>query len=302
MTGVQGFLGARLAARSRSSGTRHRAGLSARAVAPDATSSSRTSGQGCRRASCEGRLVAHLARSSASSRVLRRPRECWSVSVDRTSLVSALARARGARLVFTSSSEVYGEGSGRTLGEDDALPDGYGPWPRAAYAEGKRLAEDVALAAGHRVARLFNASGPGQRAEGGMVVPTFVRACLHGLPLPIVGDGNDTRCFQHRDDAVAGLLRLLRAPDAPALVNIGGRELRTVRGLALEVRRLLRSDSPLVGVTSEQRYGAPCGGCRHRVPDLGRMERELGHRARLPLSRIVLDLAGELREQARPAV
>ena len=252
----------------------------------------------------EGGRVLHLASVVGVCEVLRRSRECVEVSVDGTRLLADLCRERGARLLFTSSSEVYGDGSGRLLAESDPLPESYGAWPRAAYPEGKRIAEEIVLSTpGGRVGRLFNVSGPGQASESGMVLPTFVRACLEGNPLPLIGEGKDLRCFQHVDDAATALLRFLEAPDGVRrLLNIGGSERWTMAALAEEVQRILGRQVGTRRVSAEERYGGPAGGCQHRQPDLSSMQRELGHRARQGLFRIVQDLARDLGLQARSAV
>jgi nucleoside-diphosphate-sugar epimerase len=252
----------------------------------------------------EGGQVLHLASVVGVCEVLRRPRECFEVSVEGTNQLAVLCRQRDARLLFTSSSEVYGDGAGRKLSEKDALPENYGPWPRAAYPEGKRLAEEIVLSVeSGRVARLFNVSGPGQASETGMVLPTFVRACLDGSPLPLIGGGQDLRCFQHVDDAAHALIKFLDAPvGVQRLLNIGGSERWTMAALAQEVQRILGRKVGTRRVSAEERYGGPAGGCHHREPDLSSLQRELGHRARRGLAQIVQDLAMDLDLRARSAV
>ncbi len=252
----------------------------------------------------EGGHVLHLASVVGVVEVLRRPVECHEVSVEGTRKLVALCQIRGAGLLFSSSSEVYGDGGGRKLSEWDSLPETYGAWPRAAYPEGKRAAEEMVLASDRgRVARLFNVSGPGQGWETGMVLPTFVRACLDGRPLPLIGDGQDLRCFQHVDDAAEALVRFLDAPeDVQRLLNVGGNERWAIADLAEEVQRILDRPVGVKQVSAEERYGGPAGGCHHREPDLRAMQQELGHRARRGLRQIVLDLAGDVSLQARSAV
>lgn len=312
VTGSAGFLGRRLVSRLRA--------LGRRVVELDLGSSDASARGDVRclrtlRAKTEdGSPIYHLASVVGVSRVLRDPHATWSTAVRGTEFVCQIARERGSRLVVTSSSEVYGDGAvQRPMSEDDALPADYGSWPRASYPEGKRRAEAIvatwaARGVDARVARLFNVSGPGQRSSGGMVLPTIVEALLRGDSIPIVGDGSDVRCFQHVDDAVAGLLRLmeLRRPPveleeggAPLLVNLGGGMRTSVHELARRAARLLgRSFEPRF-VSSVERYGAAAQRCRARVPDTKRAEAWLGYRARRDLDRIILDLAQDLSSGAR---
>lgn len=248
----------------------------------------------------EGAEVYHLASVVGVAHVLRSPHATWSTCVRGTAAICEVAREKGARVLLTSSSEVYGEGSGRMLSERDPLPRSYGTWPRASYPEGKRAAECIMAAfveegGDGRVARLFNVSGPGQGAEGGMLVPTVVDALLRSKAVPIVGDGSDVRCFQHVDDAVDGLLRLMALERAPrGACNIGSGHARTVLELAERAASVLgRSFVPRF-VTSRERYGACATRCRARVPNLQKSASLLGHRALRGIDRIVLDLAHEL--------
>ena len=245
-------------------------------------------------------VVFHLASVVGVRNVLAQPRETWSTSVEGSEAVCRVALERGARVVFTSSSEVYGDGRGRRLAEDAPLRIAGLPWPRAAYARGKLVAEQIVhdfceRGGDGRIARLFNASGPGQESGGGMVLPTFVEHALAGEDLPIVGDGADVRCFQHVDDCVAGLIALAGPRGRRGLVvNLGGREAVSIRELALRVRRVLAPELGVRRVTEEWRYGAAAGRTRHRVPDLRRAAELLGHRARRGLDTIILDLARSL--------
>lgn len=257
----------------------------------------------------QGGSVLHLASVVGVVEVLRRPAECYDVSVRGTEALLERCRERGARVLFASSSEVYGDGldaDGRPhqLAEARPLPESYGSWPRAAYPEGKRRAEEQVLDWDlGRVARLFNVSGPGQSADSGMVLPTFVRACLEGRPLPVVGQGRDLRCFQHVDDAAEALVKFVDAPaGVQRLLNIGGEERWTIADLAIEVQRILERPVGIRSVSAEERYGGPAGGCQHREPDLRAIQRELGHRARRRMHEIVMDLALDLRPLSRSAV
>ncbi len=242
-------------------------------------------------------IVFHLAAVVGVTNVLRAPEDTWSTTVEGTEAVLRAALDRGATVVFTSSSEVYGDGKGEKLDERRSLPGDYGAWPRAAYPQSKLVAESLVLdfcqrGGNGRIARLFNVAGPEQDSAGGMVLPTLVERALEGLPLPVVGDGSDVRCFQHVDDAVSGLLALASEPAARArIVNLGGTESVTMRALAERVRTVLDSRSPIEHVSDVERYGAPTTRCRHRVPDTSLARELLGSWPEIDLDRTILDTA-----------
>jgi len=252
----------------------------------------------------EGGIVFHLASVVGIVEVLKRPRETYRTSIEGTRNLVREALRKGARLVFTSSSEVYGDGRGRRIREEDPLPEDHGAWPRASYPEGKLRAEELCrtlvLKGGDaRIARLFNVGGPGQDWRRGPVLPTFVRYALLGEPLPVIGEGGDVRCFQHVEDAVSGLLRLgLREEGQGLVVNLGGEEATTIAALAERTGRVLGLPVRIRKVTATQRYGGPSRPCTYRVPDLERARAILGHRPVFGLDRILRDLAESLRRDA----
>ena len=103
------------------------------------------------------------------------------------------------------------------------------------------------------------------------------------------------RCFQHIDDCVAGLIALAGGRGRRgSVVNLGGREVVSMRGLAERVRKLLAPEVGLRFVSEEWRYGAAAGRTRYRVPCLERAARSLGHEARRGIDAIILDLARSL--------
>jgi dTDP-glucose 4,6-dehydratase len=147
-----------------------------------------------------------------------------------------LARAKGARLLLASTSEVYGDPLVSPQPEDywgNVNPVG----PRGVYDEAKRFAEAMALAYHRehgvqvRIARIFNTYGPRMRVDDGRAVPAFFSAALGNEPLPVHGDGSQTRSLCYVDDEIDGLLRLL-VSDQVGPVNIGNPEELTILRLA----------------------------------------------------------------------
>lgn len=194
--------------------------------------------------------VAHLAALASPRDYLDHPLDSLRVGSLGTVHALELARENGARLLLTSTSEVYGDPQVHPQPESyhgNVSPTG----PRAVYDESKRFAE--ATASAYRrvhgvdvgIVRIFNTYGPGMRPGDGRVVTNFVTQALAGRPLTIYGDGSQTRSLCYVDDLVEGLVRMLRA-DHPGPVNLGNPVEMSVREIALLVKELTGSDSPLV--------------------------------------------------------
>jgi UDP-glucuronate decarboxylase len=149
-----------------------------------------------------------------------------------------LAAATGARLLFASTSEVYGdplEHPQREAYWGNVNPIG----PRACYDESKRYAEAYVTSAVRtlridaRIARIFNTYGPRMGARDGRVMPNFCLAALQGEPLTVYGDGTQTRSFCYVSDLVEGVVRLAkREVEAGKVVNIGNPDEVTIAQLA----------------------------------------------------------------------
>ncbi len=179
-----------------------------------------------------------------------------------TDNVFASAVRHGKRLLFTSTSEVYGKNSAGPLAEDADRILGSAFKCRWAYAMAKGFGE--ALAHGYYrdcqaemiVARLFNTVGPRQTAAYGMVLPRFVRQALDGEDLTVYGNGTQTRCFTHVADTVQALLLLLDNDEAVGhLYNVGSQTEVPVIELARRVIEATGSASKVQLIPYEDAYG-----------------------------------------------
>ncbi|HEY4027502.1 MAG TPA: UDP-glucuronic acid decarboxylase family protein [Candidatus Dormibacteraeota bacterium] len=192
-----------------------------------------------------------------------------------------LAKAKGARFLLASTSEVYGDPLVHPQ------PEGY--WgnvnpigPRGCYDEAKRCAEAFTMAyhRAHgldtRIIRIFNTFGPRMRLDDGRVIPNFFTQAIAGEPLTVYGDGSQTRSLCYVDDLVAGALAVLDCGD-PMPFNIGSQDEVTMLELATIVRRVTGSSS-----TIEFRP-LPQDDPRQRRPDTGRARRILGWQPRMPM-------------------
>lgn len=165
--------------------------------------------------------------------------------------VLELARATGARVTMTSTSEVYGDPEQHPQTETylgNVNPVG----PRACYDEGKRIAETLAFdfrrmyGVDVRAARLFNTYGPRMDPEDGRVVSNFIMQALTGKDITLYGDGSQTRSFCYYTDVIRGLIALMEADTVDAPVNLGNPFEIDMRQIARIVLDAVGSDSNLV--------------------------------------------------------
>jgi dTDP-glucose 4,6-dehydratase len=167
--------------------------------------------------------------------------------------VLGLAKAKGARLLLASTSEVYGDPLMHPQTEDywgNVNPIG----PRGVYDEAKRFAEAMTMAYHRyhhldtRIVRIFNTYGPRMRLEDGRVVPNFVAQALRGESLTVYGDGSQTRSFCYVSDLVDGIYRLLMSNEVEP-VNIGNPSEMTILDFARTIVRLTGSKSNITFVS-----------------------------------------------------
>ena len=194
--------------------------------------------------------VMHLASPASPKDYFDRPIETLTVNSLGTRNTLDLARDTGARYLFASTSEVYGDPAVHPQREEyrgNVNPVGL----RSVYDEAKRFGEALTMSYHRehgldvRISRTFNTYGPRMRPTDGRVVSNFIVHALAGKPLTVYGDGSQTRSFCYVDDQVRGLVALLDS-DYVGPVNIGNPEEFTVLELATEVLELTGSASELV--------------------------------------------------------
>jgi dTDP-glucose 4,6-dehydratase len=223
----------------------------------------------------EGSLdgVLHFASPASPIDYLEMPIPTLKVGSLGTHKSLGLAKAKGARFLLASTSEVYGDPKVHPQPEEywgNVNPVG----PRGVYDEAKRFAEAMTMAYRRfhhldtRIARIFNTYGPRMRPGDGRVVSNFIVQALRGEPLSIYGDGSQTRSFCYVDDEVEGLYRLFHS-HWPEPMNIGNPGEFTVLELAQKVLSL-------TGSASEIRYHPlPEDDPSVRRPDISLARQEL---------------------------
>jgi dTDP-glucose 4,6-dehydratase len=223
--------------------------------------------------------VLHFASPASPIDYLELPIQTLKVGALGTHKALGLAKARGARFLLASTSEVYGDPLVHPQREDywgNVNPVG----PRGVYDEAKRFAEAMTMAyhrvhdVDSRIVRIFNTYGPRMRLMDGRAVPTFVRQALSGESLTVYGDGSQTRSFTYVSDLVDGIWKLMQAPVNDP-VNVGNPREMTLLELAKLILRLSGSRSELVF------RPLPTDDPKVRQPDIGRARQLLGWEPRV---------------------
>ncbi|NBC18151.1 MAG: NAD-dependent epimerase/dehydratase family protein [Bacteroidetes bacterium] len=218
--------------------------------------------------------VLHFASPASPIDYLKYPIQTLKVGALGTHKALGLAKAKGARFLLASTSEVYGdplEHPQRETYWGNVNPVGL----RGVYDEAKRFAEAMAMAYHRyhgvetRIVRIFNTFGPRMRLDDGRALPTFMTQALTGEPLTVFGDGSQTRSFCYVNDLIDGIFRLLQS-DVVEPVNIGNPDEITILDFAKEIIELTDSDS---SITFEP---LPADDPKIRQPDISKATDELG--------------------------
>ena len=225
--------------------------------------------------------VLHFASPASPIDYLEHPIPTLKVGALGTHNTLGLAKAKGARFLLASTSEVYGDPLVHPQPESywgNVNPVG----PRGVYDEAKRFAEAMTMAYHRyhgldtRIVRIFNTYGPRMRPNDGRVVSNFIVQALRGEPLTVYGDGSQTRSFCYVDDLIDGILRMFERGTAEP-TNLGNPHEFTVRQLAERVLALTGSRSSLV------ERPLPEDDPRVRRPDIARARTMLDWEPRVSL-------------------
>jgi dTDP-glucose 4,6-dehydratase len=218
--------------------------------------------------------VLHLASPASPVDYLEYPIQTLKVGALGTHKTLGLARAKGAKFLLASTSEVYGD--------PQVHPQSEGYWghvnpigPRGVYDEAKRFAEALTMAYHRyhgldtRIIRIFNTYGPRMRLDDGRVVPNFIGQALRAEALTVYGDGSQTRSFCYCSDLIEGIHRLLQT-DYHEPVNLGNPNEMSILNFAVLINRLVGNGAGIVYKP------LPVDDPRVRQPDITRARQMLG--------------------------
>lgn len=218
--------------------------------------------------------ILHFASPASPIDYLKIPIQTLKVSSLGTHNLLGLAKAKKARILVASTSEVYGDPMVHPQTEDywgNVNPIG----PRGVYDEAKRFMEAMTMAyhtyhqVETRIIRIFNTYGPRMRLNDGRVLPAFIGQALRGEDLTMFGDGSQTRSFCYVDDLVEGIYRLLMS-DYVYPVNIGNPQEITIKEFGEEIIKLTGTSQKLISLP------LPQDDPKQRKPDITKAKEILG--------------------------
>ncbi|HEY7617753.1 MAG TPA: GDP-mannose 4,6-dehydratase, partial [Terriglobales bacterium] len=230
--------------------------------------------------------VLHLASPASPSQTaatgyLQLPIQTLKAGALGTHNALGVAKAKGAKFLLASTSEVYGDPLEHPQTETywgHVDPVG----PRSVYDEAKRFAEAITMAyhrahgVDTRIVRIFNTFGPRMQLDDGRVVPNFVGQALRGEPLSVYGDGSQTRSFCYVSDLVDGIVRLLHTNEHGP-VNVGNPNEMTILAFAELINKITGNAGGVRFVPQ----GRTQGDQQQRRPDIGKAKRVLGWEPRV---------------------
>jgi dTDP-glucose 4,6-dehydratase len=240
--------------------------------------------------------VMHFASPASPIDYLKFPIETLKVGSYATINALELAKAKQARFMLASTSEIYGDPLVHPQTEDYyGNVDSIGP--RSVYDEAKRFAESATMAFHRthkidtRIVRIFNTYGPRMRLDDGRVVPNFVGQALRGQPLTVYGDGKQTRSFCFVEDEVDGLVKLLNS-DENLPVNIGNPHEMTIIQFAELINEITGNQAGIV-YEDKRIQGDP----QTRQPDISKAKKLLGWEPRIDIREGLERTIGYFRER-----
>ena len=245
--------------------------------------------------------VVHLAAAVGVKLIVESPVRTIETNVHGTEVVLKVANKKKKLVLIASTSEVYGKSAKVPFSEDDDLVLGPTSKHRWAYACSKMIDEFLALAYWKErklpviIVRLFNTVGPRQTGQYGMVVPSFVRQALANQPITVFGDGTQSRSFTYVGDVVSAVVALINEPRAIGQVfNIGNGQEISIRDLALRIKEMTGSTSPIVTIPYDQAYEAGFEDMPRRVPDITKVRALIGYEPTVELDEILARVIASL--------
>lgn len=225
--------------------------------------------------------ILHFASPASPVDYLELPIQTLKVGSLGTHNALGVAKAKGARILLASTSEVYGD--------PQVHPQNESYWghvntvgPRGVYDEAKRFAEAITMAYHRyhgvqtRIVRIFNTYGPRMRLNDGRVVPNFVKQALEGKPLTVYGDGSQTRSFCYCSDLIDGIYRLLMSDEVEP-TNIGNPAEMTILQFAQVINELTANKGGIIYKP------LPQDDPKQRQPDITKAKRVLGWEPKVDL-------------------
>ncbi len=251
----------------------------------------------------ENEQVIHLAAAVGVANIIDSPLRGLNTNVLGSEVVIRNCATFKKPILFTSSSEVYGKNTSDALDELSDRVIGVPQKSRWSYSDSKAIEEAFAFAYQRemnlefKAVRLFNTVGPGQSGDYGMVLPRLISSALSGNDLVVYGSGEQTRCFMHVDDAINGILMMLDSDIAiNQIYNLGHPREISIIDLARKVIATSKSKSKIRLAKFEDVYGPVFEDMERRVPNIEKVQRDLGWRPQIDIDEIIMQSVAFQRE------
>lgn len=237
---------------------------------------------------CEA--VFHLAAVLGVKNTVENPLKVIEGNIVGTRNVLELAYPRKLKVVFASTSEIYGKNTKLPFNEESDRVLGPPSTHRWCYATAKALDEHLCFAYGEKglpvtVVRYFNAYGPRAVAsQYGGVIPKFVTAALQGEPITVYGSGDQSRCFTYIEDTIRGTIACLDHRYNNHAFNIGTDHSITINQLAAKIKQLASSSSRIIHMSYEEVYGKGYEDTPNRIPDLTKAKKMLNYQPEVDIT------------------
>ncbi len=248
--------------------------------------------------------IFHLAAAVGVELIIKKPFESLTTNIKGTEIVLGAACRYNRKVLITSTSEIYGKNANGPLKEGDDRILGSPLKSRWSYSTSKALDEILAYIYFKErdlpaiIVRLFNTVGPRQSGAYGMVIPRFVQQALRQENITIYGNGSQSRCFLHVNDAVSAMIKLTTKKEAIGEVfNLGSQEEVTIEQLAKKVIEITKSNSVLSYIPYDKAYEAGFEDMIRRIPDITKINKIINFKPTIDLEGIVKDVVRYHREK-----
>jgi UDP-glucose 4-epimerase len=226
--------------------------------------------------------VVHLAAAVGVANIIQSPLRGLQTNVLGSEIVIRNCSIYSTPILLTSSSEIYGKNESSPLSELSDRVVGVPQISRWSYSDSKAIEEAFAFAYHKekqldiKIIRLFNTVGPGQLGDYGMVIPRLMQSAIRNQDLEIYGDGEQTRCFMHVNDAVQGIVKFLELTGENCqVINLGNPEEISIWKLAEKIISCSKSRSKIKLKSHDEIFGKGFEDMRRRVPDITKTSKML---------------------------
>jgi dTDP-glucose 4,6-dehydratase/UDP-glucuronate decarboxylase len=232
---------------------------------------------------CEFDFIYHLASPASPVQYGNYPIETLHVNSIGTENMLKLAQEHNAKMLYTSTSEVYGDPHEHPQKETYwGNVNSYGP--RSCYDEGKRYGEALCYTYFHkhdvdiRLVRIFNTYGPNMEQDDGRVISNFAGQAVSGKPITVHGDGKQTRSFCYVSDLVRGLILAMETDNTTGeIINLGNPDERSMNEIAEQIKTLSQSTSEITHVAGREED------ISRRKPDISKAKKLLDWKPQVSL-------------------